>query len=425
MGQVYVIRKEAGIALSPGGIQQIWMPSQLDEPQRFAGVTGGISDLRQNPVTNQYEAAPIMSDPDDKGRQTELGYREGDKYGARGLNIRSKLNENPDFDYSQQIGPMTADRGQQIADQMARRSAQQKVFDRSATGGQVGANVGRGLAAGIGVLAGAVNLANAGAAGQDAVTGGLGAAQMGSMTYQQGKKPLSEAGGEVGAQIGARSVRVAKPTPEKQVMPADGPQVAAPNPPVKVTSTQQDRDNATMAAWGQDPKGKAATLGHYGPFADRRAEEDQSQALNMIGVQSPYQTNYDKQGNPLTDVQPSPTKIGVTGQPQLRLYGEDGNELPSPQPQVAPATTNTQPEQTAAQSGAAIADATTGNQQTLVGVDNTAQQIKDATTKTPEGSDPENPAAKEMSGKKPSSTDLSMVGKMVGVIGNKRIVGVI
>ena len=419
MGQVYVIRKEAGIALSPGGIQQIWMPGQSDEPQRFTGVTGGIGDLQRHPVTNQYEAAPVMSKPDDKGRKTELGMHTGDIYGARGLNIRSKLDETPDFDPSQ-------DRGQQIAEQMARRGAQQKVFDRSATGGQIGANVGRGLAAGIGVLAGAVNLANAGAQGQDALTGGLGAAQMGSMTYQQGKKPLSEAGGEVGAQVGARSVRVAEPTAAKQHQPPGAVAIAAPNPMPKPTPEQQQaaRDSATMRAYGQDPKAVPATLGHYGAFADKRAEEDQAQAMNMIGVQNPFNlsSQYNPQGNPLTDVQPSPTKIGVTGQPQLRVYGEDGNELPSPQPQIAPATTNTQQEQTTAQSGAAIADEL-NTQSKLPGVDNTANEIKNA-TQTPEGSDPSNPAAKEMSGEEQSMAKNG-IGKMVGVIGSKTIVGVI
>ncbi len=417
MGQVYVIRKEAGVAFSPGGgMQQIWMPSQDNSaPQQFAGVTGGIGDLQRHPVTQQYEAAPIMSEPDDKGKRTELGIREGDKYGARGLNIRSKLDETPDFDPSQ-------DRGQQIAEQMARRGAQQKVFDRSAKYGQRGANVGRGLAAGIGVLAGAVNLANAGASGQDAITGGLGAAQMGSMTYQQGKKPLSEAGGNVAAEVGARSVRVAEPTAAEQVMPADGPQVAAPNPMPKPTPEQQQaaRDSATMRAYGQAPKAVPAKLGHYGPFAGKRAEEDQAQALGMIGVQNPFNlsSQYNPQGNPLTDIKPSSTKIGVTGQPQLRLYGEDGNELPSPQPQVAPATTNTQPEQTAAQSGAII-----GNELNTQGQLAGAPDPNDP-TESGKIIDENTKAAKAQSGQNNSMADNG-IGKMVGVVGSKRIVGVI
>ena len=87
-------------------------------------------------------------------------------------------------------------------------------------------------------------------------------------------------------------------------------------------------------------------------------------------------------------------------------------------PEVAEPTTNNQ----AKISGDAIANEL-NTQSKLPGVEDTANEIKNA-TKTPEGSDPENPAAKEMSGKKPSSTDQSMV-KMVGIIGSKRIVGVI
>tara|TARA_R100000900_G_scaffold20890_3_gene16963 strand:- start:6663 stop:7898 length:1236 start_codon:yes stop_codon:yes gene_type:complete len=411
MGQVYVIRKEAGVALSPGGgIQQIWMPGQSNEPQRFAGVTGGIGDLGRHAVTQQYVAKPI----EEASSKNQLAFREGDIYGARGLNIRSKLDETPDFDPSQ-------DRGQQIADQMARRGAQQKVFDRSAKYGQKGANFGRGLAAGIGVLAGAVNLANAGAQGQDALTGGLGAAQMGSMTYQQGKKPLSEAGGEVGAQVGARSVRVAEPTAAKQHQPPDAVGIAAPNPMPKPTPEQQQaaRDSAAMRAYGQDPKAVPATLGHYGAFADKRAEKDQAQALSMIGVQNPYNlsSQYNPQGNPLTDVQPSPTKIGVAGQPQLRLYHEDtGEELPSPQPQVAPATTNTQQEQTDPNITGNIIGDELNTQGQLPGA--TPQQTGEIIAAA------KNPAA-EATDTEASMASQGHTKKMVGVVGSKKIVGVI
>lgn len=376
-------------------------------PQLVQGVNqAGVRGLQQNPMTQQYEATPQM----DESGKNEIGVYEGDKYGARGLNINPKFNQNLAF------GPVTAE-------QAPIHEAQQKVFDRSAKYGQRGANVGRGLAAGIGVLAGAVNLANAGASGQDALTGGLGAAQMGSMTYQQGKKPLSEAGGEVGAQIGARGVKV------------ETPQVASPTP-VAVAPPTNTHTEEEMISY-QAGRRKPMTTDRHGLPVEFGSRDAAQRRRAQLGAKRRSDLNIGRDVDPGTEAAPYNAPMGgdvkvldtgiVAGQggqaalASGNLAQDRANiqQLNNP-PEVAEPTTNNQ----AKISGAAIADATTGNQQTLVGVDNTAQQIKDATNPNPaEGSDPENPAAKKMSGDKQNMADKSIVNqsfnpmRFIGVVG--------
>ena len=411
MGQVYVIRKEITPAVSVGGggglgMQMLYTPGMENSgPQLVSGVNeAGVRGLQQNPMTNQYEATPQM----DESGKNEIGVYEGDKYGARSLNINPKFNQNLAF------GPVAAE-------QAPIHEAQKKVFERGAKYGQFGADFGRGLAGGLGLLAGAVSLANAGASGQDALTGGLGAAQMGSMTYQQGKKPLSEAGGEIGAQIGARGVKV------------ETPQVASPTPVAVAPPTPETHTEEEMISYqGKIPvmttgkHGQPVRYGSSNPYERAIAQRGAKHRLNQqMGRNVDPGTEAAEYNPPMGgDVKVLPTGIvaGQGGQTALasgNLAQDRANiqRLNNP-PEVAEPTTNNQAEIT----GTTIANEL-NTQSKLPGVEGTANEIKNA-TQTPEGSDPENPAAKEMSGKKPSSTDQSMV-KMVGVIGSKKIVGVI
>ena len=401
MGDIGVLHKGLQQILTPRGMElQYDFSANNQGGAPFVGGQGEMGALTQTPADAsgnfQYQAPTL----DDKGTQ-----RMGDIYGATGLNQRRDL-----------VG---VEPGSAPGTRMAQDQAQQQVFEQSGQAGQKAQErverFGR-MAGGLGAL---VSLANAGASGQDAFSGGMGA--MGAYQSTAGQIGATSRGaGERAAKRAARKVAVASPTRTEQEDLTN--YTAPPTPAPKPTPEQQQaaRDSATMRAYGQDPKAVPATLGHYGPFAEKRAEEDQAQALGMIGVQNPFNlsSQYNPQGNPLTDIKPSSTKIGVTGQPQLRLYGEDGNELPSPQPQVAPATTNTQPEQTAAQSGAII-----GNEL------NTQSQLAGA----PDPNDPtesgkiidENTkAAKAQSGQNNSMADNG-IGKMVGIVGSKRIVGVI
>ena len=403
MGQVYVIRKEAvapAVAVPSGvpGMQIMYQPGMENSgPQLVPGVNPqGFAGLQTNPMTQQFEATPQM---DNKGN--EIGVYEGDKYGAMALNQmnRRKLGE-----------------GETRA-----LDAGQTAFERGAKYGQFGADFGRGLAGGLGLLAGAVSLANAGASGQDALTGGLGAAQMGSVTYQQGKKPLAEGLGGAAANVAGRSVGVVKPEVADPT-----PQVADPTP----THTEDE-----MISYQAGPR-KPMTTDRHGLDVEFGSRDPAQRRRAQLGAKHRSNLNIGRNVDPGTEAAPYNAPMGGNvkvldtgivagqgGQAALasgNLAQDRANiqRLNNP-PEVAEPTTNNQ----AKISGDAIANEL-NTQSKLPGVEDTANEIKNA-TKTPEGSDPENPAAKEMSGKKSSSTDQSMVGKMVGVIGSKRIVGVI
>lgn len=394
MGQVYVIRKQGQVALPMGNNMMYLQGMENSGPQVVQGVNqAGVGGLQQNPMTQQYEATPQM----DESGKNEIGVYEGDKYGARGLNINPQFNQNLAF------GPMTAE-------QAPIHEAQKKVFDRSAKYGQRGANVGRGLAAGIGVLAGAVNLANAGAQGQDALTGGLGAAQMGSVAYQQSKKPLSEAGGEVGAQVGARGVKV------------ETPQVASPTPVAVAPPTHTEYGEDQMTNYGVKPIMSTNIRGEEVPFqsemARTRAMRDTHGDSEVFGTRiSPANTTaaeVDEMGMPV-QVERKNGMVAVDGGPPGLDVGAKPREQAAAQQarnvNVAPATTNT-PEPTAATSGAAIAAETQ-----LPGA--TPQQTGEIIAAA------KNPAAEATDTEASMASQGHAAKKMVGIVGNKRIVGVI
>lgn len=385
MGQVYVIRKEGKLALPMGNNMMYLQGMENSGPKTVPGVNPqGMAGLQTNPMNQQYEAKPQM----DASGKNEVGVYDGDKYGAQALNQMNRRN-------------MKEGETRAI-------DAGQTAFSRGARYGQTGANVGRGLAAGIGVLAGAVNLANAGAQGQDAITGGLGAAQMGSVAYQQGKKPLSEAGGNVGAQIAANSVGVQKPIK---------PPIT--NSSVVIAPPTHTTDEMTNMRSGKEVTMSTDRHGNPVPFTSEAARRgaDYRSNLNMGRDVDP------KTNQSLVDHMGMPTEVGteetgmVTGSGAQSTF-PTGSQQRDEQAQaaanpvkVAPATTTTQ---TTPQSGAAIA-AETGQSQ-LAGAPDPTQsgQIIDENTA----------AAKAMSGKKNSMTENGLVGKMVGVTGSKRMVGV-
>tara|TARA_Y100001937_G_scaffold43582_1_gene61506 strand:- start:13260 stop:14456 length:1197 start_codon:yes stop_codon:yes gene_type:complete len=398
MGQVYVIRKEAvapAVAVPSGvpGMQIMYQPGMENSgPQLVPGVNPqGFAGLQTNPMTQQFEATPQM---DNKGN--EIGVYEGDKYGAMALNQmnRKKLREGE----TRALG------------------AGQTAFDRGARYGQFGADFGRGLAGGLGLLAGAVSLANAGASGQDALTGGLGAAQMGSVTYQQGKKPLSEALGGTAARMAGRSVGVVKPEVAEPT-----PQVADPTP------THSEKEIISMR--GKVPvmtTGKHGQPVRYGSgnryereIAQRGAEHRLNQQMGRDTSANTVAAEVDEMGMPI-QIERKDGMVAIDGGPPGLDIGVNPREEAAAQQarniKVAPATTNTQPEQTVDQTANEIANATTG-QSKLVGVENTANEIKNA-TQTPEGSDPENPAAKKMSGEEQKMTKLASLNPMrfIGVV---------
>jgi len=106
----------------------------------------------------------------------------------------------------------------QVPDAMAMRQA----YEGAAKRGVIGQQIGQGIGGAIGVLGGLVSLANAGAAGQDALTGGVGAAQTGQYLMQQTQPRIGNFMGKIGAAT-ASPVKV-----ERQKTFDEAPMVASP-----------------------------------------------------------------------------------------------------------------------------------------------------------------------------------------------------
>jgi hypothetical protein len=389
MGSVYVIRKELQQVLTPTGLQMQYAVGQSNSaPQSVAGVNPeGMAGLQTNPMNQQFEARPQM----DESGKTEIGVYQGDKYGAKALN---------------QMKPEASMNAQ-------------TAFDRGSKWGQAGHNLGEGLATGLGIMGGAVALANAGAQGQDAFSGGLNAFQMGQMARDQTKKPLSEGLGGAAANLAGRSVGVTRPE-------VASPTPVAVAPPTTNTHTDEEMINMRGA------KGQIMTQGTQGfdvPFkspAGRRAAEHKTRRAQ--GHDMTVNTNeaaIDPMGQP-THIGTEETGVVTGGGPQGTLptgnIGEDiHNQELANQGLVNVASPN--PEQRVDQTVEAITNATnTQSQLPGVGVKNTVNEINNAINPA-EGSDPKNPAAEVQSGEKQSMAKDGL-GKMVGVSGSKRMVGV-
>ena len=414
MSQVYVIRKEFTPAVPiggsmPGGMQMMYSPSQEAQTQQFAGVTGGIDDLNIHPVTQQYEAKPVMSEPDNEGKRTELGYHVGDATASAALNQmnrremregegrasgvsgdtyqRGRLNPARYKGVGQGlktigektrnipvIGRMTRPLREMNTDNFGQdtgMSAGQVAFDRGSKFGEMAHNLGGRMGTTVGVLAGLTQLANAGAAGQDAFTGGVGAYQTGQVTADSMKKPLAEGLGGATANVAGRSVGVTRPevaeptpTPTPQVAPPTRGQVMVEGlkPGSKVAIDSEEARNRALRDI-YNPSDAAQSLGHYGADAESRLRETQEQASNLIGVT----------GNPL-QMPSSPNPIN-NGQPYLRLDNVDGEPMQTPPATASPTPQTPMSEK---QVGSIIANNTTGNTTGKVEDAQAGQTIKDA-----------------------------------------------
>ena len=155
----------------------------------------------------------------------------------------------------------------QVPSAMANRVAAKRAAER----GVKAQKIGQGIGGAVGVLSGLVSLANAGAAGQDALTG-LGQA------YQTGEYMQNYASPRIGNFTGKIGARTAKPvmverqkTHEVAPMVASPTNTPAPTPPVAVTPRQN---------LSSDPR---QILG-VDNYAGVQAEQDK--AMTMLG--NPY-----------------------------------------------------------------------------------------------------------------------------------------
>lgn len=410
MSNVGVLRKGLQQILTPRGmeLQYDFTGNNQGGPPTIGG-QGQMSALTQTPADAsgnfQYQAPTI----DDKGTQ-----RMGDIYGATGLNQRMDLANAPETEE----GNRTA-------------LAQQKVFNVAGQAGQEAQRNREVLGNMFGGIGALVSLANAGASGQDAFTGGMGA--MGAYQSTAGQIGATSRGaGEKAARRAARKVAVAQPTPEPQ--PADNPQVAAPTPAPKLTQEQKDQSRRFSADKSRNPTDEAAAQANYNVgvlYSGRDASQniypadDYHGALSRQRIGEQQQRDWDAMDMPpanftgttgyqTSTASPTPNTFATGSNPvgQLNLHGDvvqpQNQQIPGiNEPQVAEATPQ--------QSGAAIANEL-----------NTQGQLPGAPDPTESGKIiAENEEAAKKTDTDASMAGNSMVGKMVGVIGSKRIVGVI
>jgi hypothetical protein len=299
MSDVLVL-KELGFAMPLGGgtMQPMLMQGAMSQEaplQQYAGVNPqGMAGLGQDPVTNQFQAAPVVDDESGK----ELGSYTGDRYGATALNQMNRREMREGEGRASGIGDDTYQRGRfnparyesvgqglktigektqniPVIGRMTRplremntdnfgqdtgRSAGQVAFDRGSKFGEMAHNFGNRMGRTVGVLAGLTQLANAGAAGQDALSGGVGAFQTGQVTGDSLRKPLAEGLGGATADAAGRSVGVVKP--EKQYLQ----QIASPTP-----ETPNEQQLTTYQ--GKSEVMSTDKFGNSVPFKSKRAQE--------------------------------------------------------------------------------------------------------------------------------------------------------
>ena len=345
----------------------------------------GMAGLQRNPMNDRMEARPQM----DASGKNEIGVFQGDKYGAGALNQM-----NPEAT----ANPETASENAQT------------VFDRGSKWGQRAHGVGQGLSAVAGVLGAGVSLANAGAQGQDLVSGGMNAAQMGQVAQQTVKKPLTEGLGNAAANVAGRSVGVTKPV------------VAPPTPQVAVAPPTPFNQTVTRETLTDELGQKESALQYNNPenlpgYEQRVGVLQQRLAPNTsVGVTA---ENPSGEFNPTVapgsmDMFTPPQYTGtVPGTPEQQMLPNmpPGAPLPTA-PVTAPATPVADPRT----SGGNIAAFNNGQQQ-LTGVNapkDSGAIIAGAT----------NPAAKAMSGQDNSMAKDGIANMLVGVTGSKRMVGV-
>ena len=347
MGDVYVLRKNVGLQLQsaplPGGMNLVQNVGSSSGNTSYLPGQSQMSQMTQTPKDAygnfQYQAPNL----DKQGTQ-----RLADVYGTVGMNQRMDLDE--------KVRDAAPDSEEGFRNAMA----QQKVFETAGRAGEEAHAKRDADATALGILAGAIGLANAGAAGADALTGMMGAAgqYQGASQLVQG---TSRGAGERAARRAANKVGVTQPQVAEPT-----PQVAPPTrQPVMVEGldgnlvpigSEEARNRALRDTY--NPSDAAQALGHYGADAESRLQQTQQDATNLIGVtDNPLQM-------PLSSMR---------GDGRFRVIGEDGMEQT---PAVASPTPQT-PQMSDKQIGETIAANTTGKteeEELDSGAGNTIQQ---------------------------------------------------
>jgi len=219
----------------------------------------------------------------------------------------------------------------QVPDAMAMRQAYEGASKRGVTGQKIGQGIGRG----IGVLSGLVSLANAGAAGQDALTGAGQAFQTGEYIANYASPRIGNVAGQIGAAT-ASPVKV-----ERQKTFEEAPMVASPtNTPAPATAPVAVTPPQNLPS---DPRQIFNT--NYAGVKNIRQQANEFIGVNPYAQEGKMAQINTSGGNPFNAMMMHPDELSrVTSAGTLRLTNPDTNTpfLPQPppvaEPTVAPPT---------------------------------------------------------------------------------------
>ena len=424
MGSILVRKQSSmqmGVPMQMGSgsmmpMMMIGTQSQEAPLQQFVGVNPeGMAGLSTNPVTGAYQATPVMeTKQNEEGEMVqtgnELGSYTGDKYGAQALNQMNqrKLKEgqtraivNPKTGEGYQrsrFNPMRYRSEEKGGGANTGKTAAQVGFERGAKFGEGAEKFGRGLGRAVGVLSGLVSLANAGATGQDALSGGLGAYQTGQFTSDTMQKPLGEGLGGAAARMAGRSVGVVSPEKRHLQQPAFNHNLASPTPTPTHTEEQMISYQGKKPIMSTNIRDEPVPF--QSPMARTRAMRDIHGDSKIFGTRiSPANTvepKVDHMGMPLQEEREGGMVAIDGGPPGLDVGASTQREIAAQQARnvnVAPPTTEST-EPTDAEVGNVIGANTVGVKDAEAG-----KHIKEQTDAAKKTDTEESMSAKSMTNK--------------------------
>jgi len=265
----------------------------------------------------------------DKNKVKDLS---ADAFGQIGVKRQQKYFDSDEYEPATESGMMSS----QYPETMAMRQAYEGARKRGVIGQQIGQGIGRG----IGVLSGLVSLANAGAAGQDALTGAGQAYQTGEYMSDYASPRIGNLAGQIGAAT-ASPVKV-----ERQKTFDEAPMVASPtNTPAPTPAPVAVAPRQNLPS---DPRQIFNT--NYAGVKDIRQQANEFIGVNPYAQEGDYSavnTSQENPFNPMMMHQPPDTASSpMTPMGTFQVNDAQGKPVhpPALQQQVAVAEPTTVPQ---------------------------------------------------------------------------------
>lgn len=270
-----------------------------------------------------------------------------EQFGQIGVRRQQRYFDSDKYEPATESGMMSS----QYPETMAMRQA----YEGAAKRGVIGQQIGQGIGGAVGVLGGLVSLANAGAAGQDALTGSVGAAQTGQYLMQQTQPRIGNVMGKIGAATASpvkverqktfdEAPMVASPTNTPAPTPTPAPVAVAPprnlpSDPRQIFNTnyagvnrlrQRANEFIGVNPYAQEGDYSAVNTSQENPFNPMMMNQPPDTASSPMTPMGTFQVT-DAQGKPvhppaLTSQPAEPTVAPPTGTPSATNVATDLRE---------------------------------------------------------------------------------------------------